>query len=94
LFDYFDDKAFVSLLKKLLNFLVDDGELVIGNFSDENDTRGYMEIVGDWNLHYRSEAKLRNLALQCGVEESQITIGREPECVNLFLHIHQINHNR
>ncbi len=89
LFDYFEDKAFIFLLKKLISFLEEDGELVIGNFSDENETRAYMEIIGDWNLHYRSESHLIHLTKQCGIPEDQVRIGKEPESVNLFLHINK-----
>ena len=87
LFDYFDDDRFKFLLKRLLGFLAPDGKLVIGNFSDNNPTRSYMEIIGDWILNHRSEKQLVNLALECGASEENISIDSEPEGINLFLHI-------
>lgn len=88
LFDYFDDKAFVMLLKRLKQWVKDDGEIIIGNFNeDHNPTRAYMEFFGDWYLNHRSEEHLYDLAKQAGFDESKISIGREPENVNLFLHL-------
>ncbi|MEP0548015.1 MAG: class I SAM-dependent methyltransferase [Rhodothermales bacterium] len=87
LFDYFGDDGFKFLLRRLLDMLDEEGELVIGNFSQENATRDYMEVMGDWNLYHRSEDELRSLAEACGVADEDVRIGREPEAVNLFLHV-------
>ena len=87
LFDYFGDKGFKFLIERLLGMLNDDGEIVVGNFSRDNDTRDYMEVMGDWDLHYRSEDELIGLAEACGVAREDVRVGREPEGVNLFLHI-------
>lgn len=62
IFDYFDNDTFVRLLKRYLCFLDEKGELVIGNFSPNNPTRNYMEIVGDWYLNHRSADKLISLS--------------------------------
>ena len=87
IFDYFDNDTFVRLLKRYLYFLDEEGELVVGNFSPNNPTRNYMEIVGDWHLNHRSTDKLISLTKACGVDPKNIRIGQEPEGVNLFLHI-------
>lgn len=87
LFDYFCDRSFVLLLKKMMDFATDDGEIIIGNFSDENPSRIYMEMVGDWILNHRSAEKLVELAVAAGAHPSQIHVGKEPEGINLFLHI-------
>ena len=48
LFDYFDDKAFVFVLKKFKTWVTPHGEIVIGNFNSmHNPTRNYMELFGD-----------------------------------------------
>ncbi|WP_412060896.1 hypothetical protein [Rubrivirga sp. IMCC45206] len=86
LFDYFGDRGFKFLLERLLEMLAEGGELVVGNFC-ENATRDYMEVIGDWELHYRSEDELIELAMACGVAPEDIRIGREPQGINLFLHI-------
>ena len=92
LFDYLSDKGFTFLLQNLLPQLSEEGELVIGNFAEDNPTRDYMEIIGDWYLHYRSKEELINLAKDCGVEEENIRIGVEEAGVNLFLHIKRGEH--
>ena len=88
LFDYFSDGLFKRVLKRLLPYLAENGRLVIGNFSENNPSRGYMEIF-NWHLYHRSEEKLRKLAEECGVLPKNISIEQEPEGVNLFLHIAQ-----
>lgn len=87
LFDYFEDKTFISLINRFNNFLDEEGELVIGNFSEKNNTKNYMEIMGAWYLNHRDENKLMSLALQCGIDRDNIRISQESEGVNLFLHI-------
>lgn len=87
IFDYFDDKVFRALIQRLLPAVAEEGELVIGNFSDRNPSRALMEITGDWNLHHRSVDTLISLANDCGVPRDSVRIGSEPERVNLFLHI-------
>ncbi|MEZ4861156.1 MAG: class I SAM-dependent methyltransferase [Caldilineaceae bacterium] len=91
LFDYFDDKQFKFLLKRLVTLLDIEGELVIGNFSPDNPTRDYMEIVGDWYLYYRTQNDLMTLAQDCGISATDIRITQEPEEIILFLHIKRGN---
>jgi len=86
LFDYFSDALFKRVIKRLLPSLEKNGKLVIGNFSDDNPTQGYMELF-DWILIHRSKDKLRSLAEECGVPSDNIWVEQEPEGVNLFLHI-------
>ena len=86
LFDYLDEKLFISLLKKFLTLCKPDGEIIIGNFSKNNPTRDYMEFA-HWFLYHRDEEELTQLAIESGVSDQNIFIGREPEGVNLFLHI-------
>lgn len=86
LFDYLSDRAFKVLVKRLLRLVRPQGQLVVGNFSPANSSRDYMEF-GHWFLEHRCESTLTALAIACGVAPKSITIGREPEGVNLFLHI-------
>jgi extracellular factor (EF) 3-hydroxypalmitic acid methyl ester biosynthesis protein len=87
LFDYLNDKKFIFLLKHMKPLLEKDGELVVGNFSTDNPTRAYMEIIGDWRLRHRTPEQLISLAKACDFKDSDIRIGKEPEGVNLFLHM-------
>ncbi|MBM7062490.1 class I SAM-dependent methyltransferase [Pseudomonas sp. UL073] len=84
LFDYLNDREFVFLLKALAKLLQPGGELVVGNFSEANPSRAYMEF-GDWVLHHRTDAQLQALAAQAGLPEAGVRIEREPLGVNLFL---------
>ncbi len=87
LFDYFTDQRFIRLVEKLYAFVEEGGELVIGNFSNDNPSRAYMEHVGEWVLEHRNEEELFELALKAGVAQKNITVGQESEGVNLFLHM-------
>ena len=87
LFDYLDDRRFIFLTKRLYDFVDEGGELVIGNFSDYNPSRPYMEVLMDWQLHHRGPEKLTQLAKDSGIPESMIYIGKEQEGINLFLHL-------
>ncbi len=87
LFDYFSDKLFVRLLNRIYNLVLDEGVMVIGNFSNNNPSRGVMEIFGQWYLHHRSKKKLIELAKKAGIMDSKITVFSEETGVNLFLHL-------
>lgn len=87
LFDYLTDRSFVYLLKALMAVTRRGGEVVVGNFSDFNPSRDYMELLGDWVLQHRTRDHLRELALEAGAGADSIDVRWEPEGVNLFLHI-------
>jgi SAM-dependent methyltransferase len=87
LFDYLTDRLFVRLVRSLRPFLKPGGELVVGNFSELNASRDYMELMGDWFLEHRSEEKLAQLAQQAGARPEQVRVMWEPEGVNLFVHV-------
>lgn len=87
LFDYFDDRLFIKLLRKFIKWTKPGGEVIIGNFGNENPSRNYMELIGDWHLYHRSENTLIEVALKAGVERENISVGKEFEGVNLFLHV-------
>lgn len=86
LFDYLEDKQFIFLLRLLLDVVSPDGEIVIGNFSEANPSRDYMEF-GEWFLHHRTEDRLAIIANQAGCSEHSINIEKEATGVNLFLRI-------
>jgi len=85
--DYFSEQMFARMLRRYLGVLAPGGELVAGNFSEANPNRNYMEILGEWRLHHRPAETLRRIAQNAGAHPEAITIGAEPEGVNLFLHI-------
>ena len=87
LFDYLDNRRFTFLLTRLLEMVGDEGELVIGNFSENNPTRPMMQVLMDWHLIHRPEEEMGQLAESSGISKSDYYIGKEPRGVNLFLHI-------
>ncbi|MDA3907293.1 MAG: class I SAM-dependent methyltransferase [Bacteroidales bacterium] len=91
LFDYFNDRAFILMLQNFKEWTRPNGEIIIGNFNDDyNPSRDYMEIFGEWYLYHRTEEQLLELARKSGFDAKQISVGKEIENVNLFLHIKMI----
>jgi len=87
LFDYFKEKHFIYLINKYLKLLNETGEMVIGNFSDNNPTQTLQEAFSDWYLNYRSEDELLTIASNSGLKEGDVTIEKEPLGINLFMRI-------
>jgi hypothetical protein len=87
LFDYFKDKHFTFLIRKYINCLVDDGEMVISNFSTRNPTKRLMEVLSDWYLNLRTESDLYRIASDANVDKELVIVDKEPLGINLFLKI-------
>ncbi len=86
LFDYLSDRSFLLLLKQLGSALRPGGELLIGNFSPNNVTRGPMGCAG-WVLRERSADELLGLARAAGYSPHQAWVGSEESGINLFLNV-------
>lgn len=86
LFDYLDDRRFFVLLRRLARTVKPGGELIIGNFTEPNQSRAYMEF-GDWMLIHRTGDQLLALAAQANIAHTEINIRQEPIGLNLFMHI-------
>lgn len=87
LFDYFNDKIFIRMVKKMYALVTTGGELVIGNMSIDNPSKEIMEVFGQWYLYHRSKDSLIELAMEAGVQKDLIKISQEELGVNLFLHL-------
>jgi len=87
LFDYFKDKHFTFLIRKYINCLTDDGEMVISNFSTKNPTKRLMEILSDWYLNLRTESDLFRIASDANIDKELVSVDKEPLGINLFLKI-------
>lgn len=87
LFDYLNDKVFAHLLRALLAVVKPGGELVVGNFSEQNPSQDYMELLGHWDLQHRTQQQLLNLASQAGAPIAKCQVNWEAQGVNYFLHI-------
>lgn len=87
LFDYFKDKHFTFLIRKYVNCLNDDGEMVISNFSTRNPTKRLMEVLSDWYLNLRTESDLYRIASDANINKELVSVDKEPLGINLFLKI-------
>ena len=87
MFDYFKDKHFTFLIRKYINCLTQDGEMVISNFSTKNPTRRLMEVLSDWNLNLRTESDLFRIASAANIDKEMVSVEKEPLGINLFLKI-------
>ena len=87
LFDYFKDKHFTFLIRKYINCLACDGEMVISNFSTKNPTKRLMEVLSDWYLNLRTESDLFRIASDANIDKELVSIEKEPLGINLFLKI-------
>ncbi len=84
LFDYFEDRVVVIMLKKMWRYLKEDGQIIFGNFGPDNPSRKTMEMVGQWNLIHRSAEELISLCEQAGLPFSEVKVESEPLGINLF----------
>jgi len=87
LFDYFNDKVFVSILKKFLSWAKPTSKIVLGNVCPAHSLKEYMEILMDWSLYIRTSKDLIRLATEAGVNPKNVKIGIEEAGIFLFLHI-------
>lgn len=88
LFDYFDDTTFVKMIAKIQDYLKPGGEMIIGNVTPRNPSRGYMELFVGWFIYHRTEQELIDLAYAaCGDRIKNVRVGEEAAGVNLFVHI-------
>ena len=87
LFDYFKDKHFTFLIRKYINCLTEDGEMVISNFSTRNPTKRLIEVLSDWYLNLRTESDLYRIASDANINNELVSIDKEPLGINLFLKI-------
>jgi extracellular factor (EF) 3-hydroxypalmitic acid methyl ester biosynthesis protein len=87
LFDYFKDKHFTFLIRKYINCLEEDGEMVISNFSTKNPTKRLMEVLSDWYLNLRTESDLYRIASDANINKELVSVDKEPLGINLFLKI-------
>jgi hypothetical protein len=85
--DYFKDKHFTFLIRKYINCLLEDGEMVISNFSTKNPTRRLMEVISDWYLNHRTESDLFRIASDANIDKELVSVEKEPLGINLFLKI-------
>jgi cyclopropane fatty-acyl-phospholipid synthase-like methyltransferase len=90
LFDYFKDKHFTFLIRKYINCLSEEGEMVISNFSTKNPTKRLMEVLSDWYLYLRTESDLFRVSSDASIDNEMVSVEKDPLGINLFLKIRKI----
>lgn len=81
LFDYFTEPVATAAALKLFAGLKPGGKLIIGNFSKNNPSVPFMELILDWNLIYRSPEDLTRIFAPV---TKNIEIEQENLGINLF----------
>lgn len=84
LFDYLQRRTAASLAGTFFGNLAPGGTVLIGNMTPANPSRWFMELHLDWQLIYREEEELRELA-SAGAPRARIAILRERTGVNPFV---------
>lgn len=69
LYDYLGDRTAALLTKRLFDMLRPGGVLMVGNFSETNHGRGFMEIFMDWVLLCRSKRHMFSCAAMLEMAE-------------------------
>ncbi|MDH5762688.1 MAG: class I SAM-dependent methyltransferase [Nitrospinota bacterium] len=87
LFDYLNDDQAVFLIKRIYDWLDDEGLMVFGNFHPDQPTRIPMELCGQWFLFHRTEQDLLLLAEKAKITPSKVTVSHESTGINLFCQI-------
>lgn len=88
LFDYLSDRLAARLLASMLAITKPGGTVLIANFLPAAAGRGYMELVMDWWLIFRTEAQMLALTDLCPRERiAEIKLYRDPfDCI-VFLEL-------
>ena len=88
LFDYLSDRLAARLLAGMLAITKPGGTVVIANFLPHAPDRGYMELVMDWWLIFRTEAQMLALTELCPRGRiAEIKLYRDPfDCI-VFLEL-------
>lgn len=82
LFDYFTEPVAQMAARKMLDSVKSGGHVIIGNFSKDNPSTPFMELILDWHLIYRSPQDLLRIFDGMG---SKIWVEKEPLGINLFV---------
>jgi len=83
LFDYLKGDVAALLAKQLFDLLRPGGYLVIGNLTNDCDSRGFLEYLVDWNIIYRSDEEIRDFARY--LKPADMWIEQEETGINHFL---------
>lgn len=90
LFDYLPDAVASKLLARMWAWVRPGGRLVLANFADDSQERGYMEAFMDWWLLYRNEDQVRALG-QSLEGAAALVVFRDPSARTIWLELHKVS---
>lgn len=87
LFDYLNAQVSVRLIGNLKKILTSNGLLFVSDVRDKfsNPSAYFMEWVGDWNLIYRSDDDFREIFIQSGFKERDLSYGYEQQGIMQYV---------
>ncbi|MEC8942890.1 MAG: class I SAM-dependent methyltransferase, partial [Verrucomicrobiota bacterium] len=86
LFDYLSQRVCRRLNDLFARLLAPGGLMLVTNVSDTNPSRAWMEFVLEWNLIYRDDAAMMEIAPLNG-GQFETSLNRDETGVNLFLEV-------
>lgn len=87
LFDYFNNKICIKIIRNIKEILHQNGKLVIANVRVRysNPTIHCMEWVTDWKLIYRTDEEFVNLFIEAGFDPAKLTFHYEQQGVMQYV---------
>ncbi len=87
LFDYLDKRIATKLVENLRKMLKPDGVLAISDVREKykNPSVHFMEWVGDWNLVYRPDEEFRQIFIDAGFSEKELSFGADQQGVLQYI---------
>jgi hypothetical protein len=85
LFDYLDSENATAMLSCFWKHLRSGGEAIVFNFSPGNNSRAYMEWIGNWYLTYRDKDELAELSQAATAYDARLTVAEESSQTSLFV---------
>jgi hypothetical protein len=84
LVDYFSDKLVIKILNNIYHILRPHGEVIIGNFHTNCDSRLFLDYLLDWKLIYRTEEDMSRLFAKSNFGDNSVNIDFEEQGINML----------
>ncbi len=83
LFDYLDNLTSKVIVQNLVKMLRPNGRVVIGNLTKDVRTKGFISLLLNWQLIYKTEADMREWVN--GVPNCKVSVDYDPNRINAFI---------
>lgn len=87
LLDYLNDKICIRLIRNMRKLLNTNGVIIGTNVRDKysNPSIHYMEWIADWNLFYREDEEFKQIFIEAGFTEDELTIRYEQQGIMQYI---------